>query len=378
MAKINKAVNWQGGNLNIYKQISRKDISPEAIEHIWSPNEVQQVGTSLDEVFLNNISQNGVYGILDTTKETVDGVERYKINNFEGIEEFGIFEGLKLKIRIFETNEKEAPRLYVSGSGYPLVYLESNTYINIKNKMFEEKQIYDVVFDGTRFIVGNHSLKAGEASRGITKFCTEEERTDSWQGKYINDNEKKAIGINDLDVYDKVLKRLILGRPIGGIFGPELKSVKKDHIYIYVDSEGNSTPYLALTNKEGIISDPSMGTFHNMSVRENLYYKKLEVMIPSMNEVNISGAYLMMNMLIVNAFVGNPSPINAAPLGTEMVNLGTMIPEIANYGCDSNTIAGINLIIKQNFALAKSSSGITFYPGQHFAVITGLYKGSRL
>ena len=63
-------------------------------------------------------------------------------------------------------------------------------------------------------------------------------------------------------------------------------------------------------------------------------------------------------------------------MGTEFVNLGGMIPEIANYGILSDTIAGINLIIKSNFALAKSSSNIQFYTGQHFTVITGITQGT--
>ena len=79
MAKIIKAADWEGDFLNIYEQIERKDLSPNAIEHKWIPHGVAKQGTSLNANFLNEIQKNSIYGILETNyKNTVE--ERWEIH----------------------------------------------------------------------------------------------------------------------------------------------------------------------------------------------------------------------------------------------------------------------------------------------------------
>ena len=169
----------------------------------------------------------------------------------------------------------------------------------------------------------------------------------------------------------------ILGLSYGGNFGADLTNIEADKVYFYKDPvSGRETPYVATVDKIGVFITPDIDNFTSLTNRDNLFYKKLNIVTPTSTNFYLNTAYIISNMLIVNAYVTDPNTLNLATLGTEFVNIGTAIPEIKNYGILSDTIAGINLIIKDNFALAKSSSMINFYQGQHFRIICGLTKGT--
>lgn len=169
----------------------------------------------------------------------------------------------------------------------------------------------------------------------------------------------------------------ILGLSYGGYFGSDLTNIEADKVYFYKDPvSGRETPYVATVSKSGTFMTPDIDNFTSLTNRDNLFYKKLNIVTPTSANFYLNTAYMLSNILIVNAYVTDPNTLNSATLGTEFVNIGTAIPEIKNYGILSDTIAGINLIIKDNFALAKSSSMINFYQGQHFRIVVGLTKGS--
>ena len=238
MAKIIKAFDWEAENLNIYEYKERKDISQNAAEQVWKPQGVKQKGTVVNEQFLNNMSKNGVYGILETSKETVEENESYKIINFEGIEEFEVFEGLKLKLRISDTNNMNSPKLCIGEEKFSLVFLSNDEYINLNAGQLEKGQIYNVVFDGANFIVENSSLQATEKGRGI---------------------------ISGLDIRSTEAA-YILGCEYGGVFGAGLTSVEKGKTYYYYDTVKKLyTPYQALQTKTGSFITPDVINFKNIS-----------------------------------------------------------------------------------------------------------------
>ncbi len=188
---------------------------------------------------------------------------------------------------------------------------------------------------------------------------------------------KNQYGItNFLDIRKHEILN-ILGLSYGGDFGTDLTSIEADKVYFYKDPvSGRETPYVALAAKTGAFITPDVNNFKSLTNRDNLFHKKLNIVTQTVNNVTLMNAYIFGNVLIVNGFIVDPTSFNSASLGTEFANLGGMIPEIANYGAYGDTISGINLIIKSNFALAKSSSNIQFYTGQHFTVITGITQGT--
>ena len=170
MAKITKAIDWSGDFLNIYEQVERKDLSPNAIEHKWTPHGNLKEGTAVNAELLNNFQKNGVYGTLNTIREITSGVERYIVRNFDGIEKFGVFEELKLKIKINVSNTEDNPKLVLDDTEYSMVYSNEDSFAKIKAGQLLSNQIYNLVYDGSAFIVESSNLKASKDNAGITSF----------------------------------------------------------------------------------------------------------------------------------------------------------------------------------------------------------------
>ena len=201
MAKITKAIDWTGDFLNIYEQKERKDLAPNAIEHKWTPFGNVQQGTAINAELLNNFQKNGVYGILNTTKETISGVERYVINDFSGIEEFGVFEELKLKIKINDANINDDPKLVLNSVECSMIYSTETSFLNIKKGQLETNKIYNLIFNGSAFIVESSSLKATETSSGLIDLETIYESGMKFRGVFPYENKimtyKEAMELKD-------------------------------------------------------------------------------------------------------------------------------------------------------------------------------------
>ena len=239
MAKIKKAIDWEGDFLNIYDQIERKDLSPSAIEHKWTPFGIKKEGTAVNAELLNDFQKNGIYGTLNTVKEIINSVERYIIKDFYGIEEFGVFEELKLKIKISDANNEDNPKLVLNSIEYSMIYSTETSFVNIKKGQLEKNKIYNLIFNGVAFIVESSSLKATADSSGLMS---------------LSDVRKEIANLS--------------GAPYDGVFGPNLKAVVSGKTYYYWDSSRNVyVTYMALkdiSNANGILT-PDTLNFNNLS-----------------------------------------------------------------------------------------------------------------
>ena len=220
MAKIKKAIDWEGDFLNIYDQIERKDLSPSAIEHKWTPFGIKKEGTAVNAELLNDFQKNGIYGTLNTVKEIINSVERYIIKDFYGIEEFGVFEELKLKIKISDANNEDNPKLVLNSIEYSMIYSTETSFVNIKKGQLEKNKIYNLIFNGVAFIVESSSLKATADSSGLMS---------------LSDVRKEIANLS--------------GASYSGIFGSELKNIIAGNSYLYIDSNGKGIICKALNTK---------------------------------------------------------------------------------------------------------------------------------
>ena len=238
MAKIKKAIDWEGDFLNIYDQIERKDLSPSAIEHKWTPFGIKKEGTAVNAELLNDFQKNGIYGTLNTVKEIINSVERYIIKDFYGIEEFGVFEELKLKIKISDANNEDNPKLVLNSIEYSMIYSTETSFVNIKKGQLEKNKIYNLIFNGVAFIVESSSLKATADSSGLMS---------------LSDIRKEIANLS--------------GASYSGIFGSELKNIIAGNSYLYVDNNGKGIMYKALntkSNTSGFLA-PDTTNFQNLS-----------------------------------------------------------------------------------------------------------------
>ena len=239
MAKIIKAVDWEGDFLNIYEQIERKDLAPNAIEHKWTPHGVAKQGTPLNANFLNEIQKNSVYGILETNYKITDNIDKYTIMNFDGINDIGVFKDLKIKVLITTTNRYDSPKIIINSKEYSILYSVKDGIQALKKGLFIENHVYNMTYNGTGFVIENGNFKATENELGLVS---------------LNDVRNEVSSLN--------------GAPYNGIFGASLKNVKAGNTYYYLDLSRNVyVSYVALrdiSNSNGILT-PDTLNFNNVS-----------------------------------------------------------------------------------------------------------------
>lgn len=305
-------------------------------------------GSEVKALDHNIIQQNGV--IFSKPKYSADfgtGIDGYVLDDFHMEQEN--FTGLKLKLEIDTTNLYDNPQIQINEEKFELKWKSGEITEGLKKDDLKQGYSYNVYYDGLDFIVENSNLPMRDDRRGTTSGL------DMRMGELLN----------------------ILGLDYGGNFGTDLTSIEADKVYYYKDPvTGRATPYVALASKSGTFITPDVDNFKSLTNRDNLFYKKLNITLQTTNGVILLNAYIFGNLLIVNGFISDPTPFNNATAGTELVNIAGMIPEIKDYGVFGDSISAINLVIKSNFALAKSTSNVSFYSGQHFTVLTGLYKGT--
>lgn len=169
----------------------------------------------------------------------------------------------------------------------------------------------------------------------------------------------------------------ILGLDYGGEFGTNLTSIQADKVYFYKEPNSErTTPYVALASASGVFTTPDIGIFKSLSNRDNLLYKKLTLAHTTLNNIHIVNAFLFGNLLFVNGFVTNAVWFNSLPVGSQISNIGTMIPEIMNCGVEHTTVTGTNLDLRVDFTLTKALANLTVNEAEHFTIIAGLTKGT--
>ena len=267
MAKIIKAADWEGDFLNIYEQIERKDLSPNAIEHKWIPHGVAKQGTSLNANFLNEIQKNSIYGILETNYKNIDNIDKYTLMNFEGLGDTGVFKDLKIKVLITNTNKYDSPKIVINSKEYSILYSVKSGIQNLKKELFVENQVYNMTYNGIGFIIENGNFKATE-------------------------NELGTLTLNDVR---REIARLS-GGPYGGLFGAELTSITKDKMYIYINEDGSGSVYKALntkSNSSGFLVPNSVDFYDitNNRIAEYEYFIETRNITGS-NGVSISLSFL--------------------------------------------------------------------------------------
>ena len=186
------------------------------------------VATVIDRTLLHEIQKNGVYNIL-TWHSTLNQVDYYTCE-LDGLIDFGIFQGLKIKVEIDKVNDYDHPKLKLNGIDYALIYKANTEFQPILAKMLTEKQVYNMTFNGAQFVVENSTLPATKDSSGIMSIT----------------DVRKEIGE-------------ITGYPFSQDFGTTLTTATAGNLYIY-DTGTSKTAYLCINNTSsptGILSPNS-------------------------------------------------------------------------------------------------------------------------
>jgi len=115
---LKKFVDWEGNDLDVYKVKDASDVGVGLTRHEWQGERTAtKVGTTITANIMNEL-QKGLVHSLETTKKIELGKEIYEID-LNGIDEFGLFESLKLLLEIKSGNQT------------------NNVFIRMKNKEYQ-------------------------------------------------------------------------------------------------------------------------------------------------------------------------------------------------------------------------------------------------
>ena len=225
---LKKIKDWIGTNLDVYKVETANDVGAGLVRHIWKGEETAtQVGTTLSAQVMNDL-QKGLVHTLDTIRTVGTNKDIYEVA-LTGIEEFGVFDGLKLLIRIDGENQFEDVFLKLGGAEYQIYQLKNNMLDKIDKGILKGKKEYLLNFKNNSFVLSDSTLygsqkgTALEGNRlaeilGLEFGGNIQDIGNKTKGKFYYDNVTKfyyeCIEDNSLTYNDSGKFRAISNKPI--------------------------------------------------------------------------------------------------------------------------------------------------------------------
>ena len=225
---LKKIKDWVGSNLDVYKVENANDVGAGLVRHIWKGEETaSQIGTTLTAQIMNDL-QKGLVHTLNATKTTGTNKDIYEVV-LSGIEEFGVFDGLKLLVRIDGENQFEDVFLKLGGTEYQIHQLKNNLLDKVDKGILKDKKEYLLNFKNNSFVLSDSTLyglqkgTALEGNRlaeiiGLEFGGNIQDTGNKTKGKFYYDNVTKfyyeCIADTNLTYNDVTKFRAISNKPI--------------------------------------------------------------------------------------------------------------------------------------------------------------------
>lgn len=163
---LKKIKDWIGTNLDVYKVENANDVGTGLVRHIWKGEETAtQVGTTLSAQVMNDL-QKGLVHTLDTIRTVGTNKDIYEVA-LTGIEEFGVFDGLKLLIRIDGENQFEDVFLKLGGTEYQIHQLKNSMLDKIDKGILKDKKEYLLNFKNNSFVLSDSTLYGSQKGTAL-------------------------------------------------------------------------------------------------------------------------------------------------------------------------------------------------------------------
>ena len=154
---LKKIKDWVGSNLDVYKVENANDVGAGLVRHIWKGEETaSQIGTTLTAQIMNDL-QKGLVHTLNATRTSGTNKDIYEVM-LVGIEEFGVFDGLKLLIRIDRENQYDDVFLKLGGTEYPIYRVKENSARKLDKGVLKEKKEYLLNYSNNSFVLSDSTL----------------------------------------------------------------------------------------------------------------------------------------------------------------------------------------------------------------------------
>lgn len=198
---LKKFVDWEGNDLDVYKVKDASDVGVGLTRHEWQGERTAtKVGTTITANIMNEL-QKGLVHSLETTKKIELGKEIYEID-LNGIDEFGLFESLKLLLEIKSGNQTNNVFIRMKNKEYQIQKNQGGTLGNLEVDDLKTNEKYFVEFNGTQFVIINILNYATEQKNGIAKIYSETE------SESVADKVKEVVKAGNGDTQEVVNERL--------------------------------------------------------------------------------------------------------------------------------------------------------------------------
>ena len=167
MAKLTKFKEQQVEFGTHYKieETNRGDTKIKSITPAFG--NIREPGTPETEEIYNGLQLGNVH-TLQANKTTNLNIDYY-VCNLDGLTEFGVNNDLKLRINVDTENTNETTKLRLNGIDYTLLKEHNGTLKQIEVGDFKPNKSYELVFNGSQFVVINimeYGTTAGTALEG--------------------------------------------------------------------------------------------------------------------------------------------------------------------------------------------------------------------
>ena len=163
---LKKIKDWVGSNLDVYKVENASDVGAGLVRHIWKGEETaSQIGTTLTAQIMNDL-QKGLVHTLNATRTAGTNKDIYEVT-LNGIEEFGVFDGLKLLVRIDGENQFEDVFLKLGGIEYQIHQLKNGLSDKVDKGILKDKKEYLLNFKNNSFVLSDSTLYGSQKGTAL-------------------------------------------------------------------------------------------------------------------------------------------------------------------------------------------------------------------
>ena len=263
---LKKIKDWIGSNLDVYKVENANDVGAGLVRHIWKGEETaSQIGTTLTAQIMNDL-QKGLVHTLNATRTAGTNKDIYEVT-LSGIEEFGVFDGLKLLVRIDGENQFEDVFLKLGGTEYQIHQLKNNLLDKVDKGILKDKKEYLLNFKNNSFVLSDSTLyglqkgTALEGNRlaeiiGLEFGGNIQDVGNKTKGKFYFDNITKyyyeCIADTNLTYNESSKFRAISNKPLSDRL-ENLHKVQQAKLYVHSEATGQGRTTCNIVQKCGNI-----------------------------------------------------------------------------------------------------------------------------